>query len=464
MPQFSIIFPKKPAIAEEEAAQLLQSTITKMADCELKILDNNQTNSLKSIYIFPSEFIDEFNSNETVLAFPQSLKVHLSSEFELKRKQLIDDAFLIATHENSILIVSGGKKGSIYGVVHLLEKYLGCRMYAPNAEVFPRMKTIALPILTEMDKPINQLRIVNGDLTQQHLNYRNWQRLNDHNEEFAKGFYVHTFNRLVPWETYFEKHPDYFALMGNKRVIDQLCLTNSEVYNIAVKTLKEEMTKQPNKKLWSVSQGDNFSYCQCDACAKIIADEGSPAGPVIHFVNKIAAQFPDKIISTLAYQYSRKAPKKIKPASNVQIMLCTIELNRSKAIINDSLSVSFLKDITDWGKISQNIYLWDYTVNFSHHISPFPNLHTLQKNIQFFTNNNVNAHFQQTNASIGHEFSELKAYLIARLLWNPMVNVDSVMTDFLDGYYGAAGKYIEQYISKLTSEIQKTGEWLDIYG
>lgn len=464
VPQFSIIFPKKPAIAEEEAAQLLQSTITKMADCELKILDNNQTNNLKSIYIFPSEFIDEFNSNETVLAFPQSLKVHLNAEFELKRKQLIDDAFLIATHENSILIVSGGKKGSIYGVVHLLEKYLGCRMYAPKAEVFPRMKTIALPILTEMDKPINQLRIVNGDLTLQHLNYRNWQRLNDHNEEFAKGFYVHTFNRLVPWETYFEKHPDYFALMGNKRVIDQLCLTNTEVFNLTVKTLKEEMTKQPNKKLWSVSQGDNFSYCQCDACDKIIADEGSPAGPIIHFVNKIAAQFPDKIISTLAYQYSRKAPKKIKPASNVQIMLCTIELNRSKAIINDSLSVSFLKDITDWGKISQNIYLWDYTVNFSHHISPFPNLHTLQKNIQFFTNNNVNAHFQQTNASIGHEFSELKAYLIARLLWNPMVNVDSVMTDFLDGYYGAAGKYIEQYISKLTSEIQKTGEWLDIYG
>ena len=108
-------------------------------------------------------------------------------------------------------------------------------------------------------------------------------------------------------------------------------------------------------------------FIQCDACAKVIAEEGSAAGPIIHFVNKVAAQFPDKIISTLAYQYSRKAPKYIKPANNVQIMLCTIELNRSKAIEFDSLSVSFLKDITDWGRISQNIYLWDYTVNFSHH-------------------------------------------------------------------------------------------------
>jgi hypothetical protein len=337
-------------------------------------------------------------------------------------------------------------------------------MYAPNEELIPHKTTITLPILSELEKPVNNIRIVNGDLTQQNQQYRDWHRLNDHNEEFAKGYYVHTFNRLVPWETYFEKHPEYFALMGNKRIIDQLCLTNPDVYDLTIKTLKEEMAKQPDKKLWSVSQGDNFSYCKCETCSKIIADEGSASGPIIHFVNKVAAQFPDKIISTLAYQYSRKAPKYIKPANNVQIMLCTIELNRSKAIENDSLSVSFLKDITDWGKISQNIYLWDYTVNFSHHITPFPNLHTLQKNIQFFTKNNVNAHFQQTNASRGHEFSELKAYLIARLLWNPTINVDSVMTDFLNGYYGSAGMFIQQYITQLTNEIQKTGEWLDIYG
>ncbi|MCC7244657.1 MAG: DUF4838 domain-containing protein [Saprospiraceae bacterium] len=196
----------------------------------------------------------------------------------------------------------------------------------------------------------------------------------------------------------------------------------------------------------------------------MIADEGSAAGPIIHFVNKVAAVFPDKMISTLAYQYSRQAPKHIKPAGNVQIMLCTIELNRSKDIENDPRSAAFLKDITDWGKISKNIYLWDYTVNFSHHITPFPNLHTLQKNIQFFTKNNVNAHFQQPNAAVGHEFSELKAYLIARLLWNPAVNADSVMTDFLNGYYGDGGVFIRKYIDHLTREINQSNEWLDIYG
>ena len=464
LPQFSIIVAVKPAAADEKAAILLQSAIKKIAGCELPIVKKDKPNIKNSIYITPLMRSDPSRPGGTISNLPKGLKKHFTADFEAKKKELINDAFLISIQKDNILLVSGGKKGAIYGVVHLLEKYLGCRMYAPEVEIMPPKNTIVLPVLCEMDKPVNSIRIVNGALTQQNEAYRNWQRLNDHHEEFAKGYYVHTFNRLVPWETFFEQHPEYFALMGGKRIIDQLCLTNPDVFDLTIKKLKEEMAKQPEKTWWSVSQGDNFSYCQCDQCAKIIADEGSAAGPIIHFVNKVAAQFPDKMISTLAYQYSRKAPKYVKPADNVQIMLCTIELNRSKDIENDPLSISFLKDITDWGKISKNIYLWDYTVNFSHHITPFPNLHTLQKNIQFFTKNSVNAHFQQTNAGMGHEFSELKAYLIARLLWNPNINADSVMTDFLNGYYGAGGVFIQQYIHHMTTEIKKSGEWLDIYG
>lgn len=450
---FTISIAANPTEAESKAAELLQSSIKKMTHCELQIVKTDKPNLKNTILITPS-----------VLSLPKGFKKHFTPDFEAKKKQLIDDAFLISVQTDNILIVNGGKKGSIYGVVHLLEKYFGCRMYAPNAEIMPQPRELLLPVSCEMDKPANSIRIVNGVMTQQNEAYRNWQRLNDHNEEFAKGYYVHTFNRLVSWETHFETHPEYFALMGGKRIIDQLCLTNAAVYDLTIKKLKEEMAKQPEKKLWSVSQGDNFSYCQCDKCAEITADEGSAAGPIIHFVNRVAAEFPDKMISTLAYQYSRKAPKHVKPADNVQIMLCTIELNRSKPIAEDPLSISFLKDITDWGKISKNIYLWDYTVNFSHHITPFPNLHTLQPNIQFFVKNNVNAHFQQTNTAIGHEFSELKAYMISRLLWNPNVNIDSVTTDFLNGYYGAGGVFIQKYINQLTSEIKKTGEWLDIYG
>ncbi len=374
-----------------------------------------------------------------------------------------EDAFSLITDKKQLIITGGLHKGCIYGVVDLLERQLGCRMYAPGFEVIPQMNRIRIGKLEVRDQPVNEYRNAYGKFADD-VNYRDWQRIDVIQDVFADGYYVHTMNRLVPWEENFQKHPEYYALMNGKRIIDQLCLSNPEVLKIALKKLETDIPLQPGKQVWSVSQNDNFSYCQCDDCKKIMEEEGSPAGPIIRFVNEVAKRFPDKIISTLAYQYSRQAPKVTKPEDNVQIMLCTIELNRSQPIAEDPRSASFLKDIVDWGKIAKHIYLWDYTVNFSHHVTPFPNIHVLQPNIQLFVKNNVFSHFQQSNTDVGHEFSELKSYLISRILWNPDINADSVITDFMQGYFGAAAPFVRTYLDTLEGEILKTKEWLDIYG
>jgi hypothetical protein len=88
----------------------------------------------------------------------------------------------------------------------------------------------------------------------------------------------------------------------------------------------------------------------------------------------------------------------------------------------------------------------------------------LQPNIRFLTRNGAYEHFQQTNTMLGNEMSELKAYLLAHLLWNPDVSIDSVKNVFLEGYYAEAAPFIRQYIDRLESELITSGEWLDIYG
>jgi hypothetical protein len=144
-------------------------------------------------------------------------------------------------------------------------------------------------------------------------------------------------------------------------------------------------------------------------------------------------------------------------------MLCTIELNRSLPIAEDPGSRPFLQDLQDWGRIARQIYLWDYTVNFSHHVSPFPNLHVLQPNLALFVRGGARQHFQQTNTGVGHEFSELKSFLLARFLWNPAADPRAEMDDFLGNYYGAAAPFIRSYIAALQDALAETGARLDIY-
>jgi len=429
---FSIIIPALPQSQEIRAAGLLQRYLLEISACKLPVVRTDALTSSDAILI----------RNSDLVANP--------------------DGFIVESKGNQLHITGGTHKGCIYGVVDVLERYLGCRMYSPDFQVVPKSKMVYLPELNDRDEPVNALRIVNGSFCLDE-DYQDWQRLDKVEEVFPDGYYVHTFHRLIPWETYFDSHPDYFAWMNGKRIIDQPCLSHPDVLKITVNRLREEMKKQPDKQIWSVSQNDNFSYCQCGQCLKVIEEEESPAGPIIRFVNAVADSFPGKTISTLAYQYSRRAPKKTKPKENVQVMLCTIELNRGKPIATDPGSASFVQDMADWGKICNHIYLWDYTVNFNHHVNPFPNLDVLQPNIQLFAHHGIREHFQQSNTGQGHEFSELKAYLIARLLWNPLINADSVIADFLKGYYGAASPLIGQYISELNSEMRRSGERLDIY-
>jgi len=429
---YSIVLPEKAAKEEIRAADLLKEHLQKITGCILPVVYSGNPSG-RCIIISKTNGI------------------------------ACGDGFSITTSGDKLIIKGGQNKGCIYGVCELLGKYMGVRYYSPEFVVIPKNRNINLPLIHIEDSSPNTYRNVHGEFSDNE-NYRDFNRLHIISELFADNYYVHTFNRLVPWPEYFESNPGYFALLNGKRHIDQLCLSNPAVLQIVIGKLKQEMLLQPGKLVWSVSQNDNFSYCQCDECRKIIEEEGSPAGPVIRFVNQVAEQFPDRIISTLAYQYSRKAPVKTKPLNNVQVMLCTIELNRSQPIATDPTSVSFLKDLEEWGKICNHIYLWDYTVDFAHSFSPFPNLHTLQPNIQLFVKNNVKEHFQQTNTGTGHEFSELKAYLLAKLLWNPDADVTGIIEEFTDGFYGPAGPWIRKYIYHLQDEILKTGEWLDIYG
>ena len=81
--------------------------------------------------------------------------------------------------------------------------------------------------------------------------------------------------------------------------------------------------------MFSVSQNDWYNYCQCPACKAIDDREGSPAGTMITFVNQVADAIredcPDVLIHTFAYQYTRKAPKFVRPRPNVIVRLCSIE-------------------------------------------------------------------------------------------------------------------------------------------
>ncbi|MFI3295714.1 MAG: DUF4838 domain-containing protein, partial [Rikenellaceae bacterium] len=365
-------------------------------------------------------------------------------------KEITEDGFCIQTTDGNLRIYSGEGHGSIYGVFDLLEKYFGLKYWAAQAYDLPQSQQMILETTIDyMTNPAFEYRQTQSYGTEDPL-YKLYHRLEVPGEVFAQNLWVHTFARLIPSSVYGESHPEYFALINGERrpgTQSQLCLTNEDVFELMVHKLDSIFKLDPTKKLISVSQNDgNFTNCTCDKCREVDEKEGALVGSIIHFMNRLADRFPDKEISTLAYTYSVTPPKYVKPRDNVNIMLCDIDCMRQLPLTDLPSSASFVRDIEQWSKISNNIFVWDYGINFDNSVSPFPNFHVLQSNIQLFHKNNASKLFEQVNGYKGADFSELRAYMLAKLRWDPYCDADAVQKEFVWGYYKEAAPYIYDYL------------------
>lgn len=443
-PQSRIIVDKNDPV-DYQAAKLLQDFMRKISSAELPIMPADSKVKKGDILIG--------NVQESIA--PPNLT------------DITEDGFYLST-KNGYLRIKGEGNGTIYGAVTLLEDYFCVCCYAQGAYTIPQQPTL---ILTEninrKENPTFRFRQTQAYSLRDSV-YKMWHRLETPREEFAANMWVHTFDALLPSRIYGESHPEYYALINGEHRpgwASQWCLTNPDVFDIVSQRIDSIFKANPDKHIISVSQNDGHdTYCTCNACMEINNREGSLSGSLIWFVNKLAERFPDKQISTLAYMYTVEPPKHIKPLPNVNIMLCNIECSREVTLEENETGNKFVKDMEGWSAISDNIFVWDYGIDFDSYLSPFPNFHVMKPNMELFKKNKTTMHFSQIGGSKGGDFSELRSYIAAKLMWNISLDTDSLIKEFLHGYYGeAAAPYLYDYIKLREGALMGSNLKLNLY-
>jgi hypothetical protein len=392
---------------------------------------------------------------------------------DLKPDQLGPETFVLRVAKKHLIVAGGRPRGTLYGVYALLEENLRVRWFTPELEVVPQTNRVVLAGLNRTFTPSLEYRQVfwtemmrNADFAARHRVNGEQNHLTEKHGGPAVVYFpfVHSMNSLVPPEL-FKEHPEYFPLIDGKRVDGyvQRCLSNPEVIRLSIAAVRKWIREHPEANIISVSQNDTGKWCQCDQCRALDDQEGSPAASLIQFVNTIAKDiehdYPNIRIDTLAYQYTRKPPKTLRPRSNVIIRLCSIECCFAHPLAEcDSIeNKRFRDDILAWQPVAPKLYIWDYTPNFGHYQQPFPNFDALQPNVQFFVQHRVAGLFEQGNYSPGGngELGPLRAYLLAKLLWDPNTDIQRHTTEFLNAYYQTAAPYLQQYLDLMENQVRE---------
>jgi len=443
-------------------AFLFLSSFKMMAQSEIIIGNKNTENTI----------VCSGNSNKAGLILKSYLDKIFTIPFEIQAKgerngskiYLEIDAgiaepnsFLIESNEQDIHIIAPDEKLLRYGVYTLLE-YWGFRKFTAEVEYVPETAVLSFPKNSrQIHTPSFEYRVLfYPDAFDE--DFRDWHKLDWHLNDF--GIWGHSFDRLLPANENFTTHPDFFALYEGKRRPESLCMTNDTVVDLVSKKISALIGETPDAQFYSISQNDDVVYCECSECKKINAEFGGPQGSLYYFLNKIALRFPQTRFTTLAYLHTYNPPANFEIGPNIYTLFSPIELNRGKFLKENE---SFKNTLENWSKTTSHLYLWDYTVQFSNYLSPFPNIHTFSENYKLFKEKKVKGLFVQGYADVPGDFSELRQYLLAKLLWNASMDADEVIDDFLRGFYGKAAPSIRKYLDLLSENQVKGNHYLDIY-
>lgn len=376
-------------------------------------------------------------------------------------KSILYDGVAIKTEGSNLLISGGENRGVLYSVYTFFEKYLDCKFFALDEIKIPKKSKVEISSIDYQYSPSFSFRsyysLENGEKAYADFNKQNYF--------FENRLYpAHSLAWLLPANKYFATNPEFFALIDGKRNPSQMCFSSDGALKELIKVLRLEMSVTPNQ-VWSVSHLDTPKSCECNLCKNAYKRGNGFSEALIPFVNKVAKNFPNKTISTLAYNQSLLPSKLEKPEKNVEIMFCFTQADRRYSLSSPHNKEA--KIYTDafelWRKQTDNFFIWDYSVNYFHSLYPFPNIQTFQDDIQYFRNVGVQKVFIQGIGPQKGEFSELKSYLASQLLWNTNADYQILLDDFLKNYYGNAWLGIKNYLIVLEVECKKYNTPLDIY-
>ena len=382
---------------------------------------------------------------------------------------MAEDGFIIAVKDGRLILTGANHRGTFYAVYEFLEQMIGWRFFADDCEVLTGPDELDIaegtfdcqkPVLEYRDTHWNDYYPVPIRVKRKLNTGSKWADTPDETWggtfEYA-GTFSHTMCEIIPE-------------IGNGE--GQPCYTDPAVLERAIAWVRKTADAHPGARIVPVTQNDNWNYCQCERCQKVYDEEGSPAGVIIRLANAVADSirddYPELSIDTFAYQWTRKAPLVTKPRENVIVRLCTggecrnHRYDDTSCHFNQTLHI----DIAQWAAITKRLFVWDYTTNFSYFLVPFANIGQLHHNLRWMRDNHMSGIFSQGNHLCkGTELGPLRAYLLAKIAWDPDLSDETYsayMDDFLEGYYGAGWKNIRRYVD-LIEECGKNRH-VTIYG
>ncbi len=423
---------------------------------------------------------------------------------------------LIKTYseENAIVILGADDlapvddKGSRYAVTTFLEEVLGVRFLWPGelGKVVPKRETIEVASLDIRVTPLivqRKIRMASSWSQRMEIGGGLLHVTEDDYEKFFRAAHVtesedsgwsswhclggslglasgHSYGDY--WERFGAQHPEWFAMepsgsrdQSRSASRARLCVSNEDLVEQIAKDRIAHIEKTGDKSVAiGPNDGGTTSFCVCDACEKldapserkIMLTDFSPGADrrqfehvpltdrYVHFFNaiadKVAAVYPEVWLTADAYSVYSAPPVKAKLHPNIAIRYVGV------SYLNEERRHLGVADWNAWAAAAEKIYFRSNLLLAGRREgTPAIYPHKLAEDFSKIAHNSMIG--TDLDSCMNNWATQgLNYYVMAKLLWNPDLDVDALIDDYCRAGFGAGGDAVKRYLlrlEQLTDEI-----------
>lgn len=350
------------------------------------------------------------------------------------------------------VLAAGSDQGAYYAVMELLEQQ-GVRWFMPGdlGTVIPEKKTISVAEQETVQSPSfagRRFQMPDAD----------WQlRVRCGGSSFpgAHG---------LPGVPAFKTAPELYALVNGQRTQRQHCISNPKLLELVTAAVKEQR-KKGRGPIIGMGPNDGRGFCECEKCRALdggdfdpFSNEPSVTDRYVWFFNQVLDRLGDehgdvKIAFYIYHSYMRP-PVKNKPNPRITGALAPIALDRVHGFSNPvAPEKSYARWLyQEWGKIMPELYDRGYWSNLACPGFPFIIVHRLRDEIPACHELGVKGWRVETFPNYGPQLPSM--YVAARLMWDHKADVDAIMKDFAEKFFGPAAAPMGRYVTLMDAALR----------
>jgi hypothetical protein len=382
-------------------------------------------------------------------------------EKALATKQSVRGSFALRATDDFVMI-AGVDEGPAYGVSELLEQQ-GVRWFMPGdlGTVIPEQKTISVAAQETVQAPAFASRWMQ-------MPNKDWQvRVRCGGQSFpgAHGLPVPKVKvdpatgEIAPKE-----YAEFFSLNKGKRTTRQHCLSNPKLLEYVINQVREQR-KRGRGPVIGMGPNDGGGFCECEQCRALdggdfdpFSNEPAMTDRYIWFFNQVLAglgeEDRDTKIAFYIYHSYMRPPVRWKPDPRITGALAPIALDRVHGFSNPiAPEKSYAKWLCqEWCKLLPEIYDRSYWSNLACPGFPFIIVHRLRDEIPVSHDLGLKGWRVETFPNYGPQLPSM--YVAAKLMWNDRADVDALLADFYEKFFGPAAGPMGRYIALMDAALR----------